>query len=746
MPRLRVHAILLVGLLGGSLIEAFAAFSRIGPNYSPSRGRELYQSSVSSTAASNSGSSPPSLLPPVISAEGLSCSHDGGSKWQLKDVSYVLPRGARVGLVGPNGCGKSTFLKILAQATSSYVDDDSGVVYTGTIDSARNLRVAFVEQEPPTPSDVCVSDALLGITSSDAGVPSSGTSTVFDVVRNYRIVSERAQEDVEGFAKAAADMDKLNGWAVLTKADEVATRLRVDHLKDTPLANLSGGERKRVALAAALIQEPDVLLLDEPTNHLDLSAIQWLSDLIVNPYSQNTLSGGKLTILTVTHDRAFLEEVCDSILELENGNLYGYSDVSYMGYLEKKEERWANEDAAQQARKTKYKKELDWMRRQPQARETKQKARQDAFYKLEQAVKPTRPNTSAINLDNAAGASRRIGGNVLKLKNVSLKFGDRKMLDSFTYDFNRGDKIGIVGANGVGKSTFVKALTGEQPLDSGEMETGETVVFGIYDQKGIVITQPDQTVLDFVKQRVESRDGSSMAEAPAEAMQMLKQFQFPATRWNERVSVLSGGERRRLQMLSVLTKRPNFLLLDEPTNDIDLDTLTALEEYLAEYKGVLVVVSHDRYFTDKVTDHLFVFEGDGVIKDYLGSLTDYADCLIEQEKRSGGGGTSDTTLSLGSATAQKEDKAKRMERQNSIKKMKREISNKLEPNMEKIKEKMAKLQKKIDSTPSDAGWTVLAELTEKLNGLQDELDEKEMRWLEVSELLEAAEAEASEFS
>eukprot|EP00978_Attheya_sp_CCMP212_P012598 scaffold31512_cov50-Attheya_sp.AAC.2 len=308
MPRL-VHAILLVGLLGGSLIEAFAGFSIIGPNYSSSRGWELYQSSVSSTAASNSGSSPPSLLPPVISAEGLS--------W--------------------------------------------------TIDSARNLRVAFVEQEPPTPSDVCVSDALLGITSSDAGVPSSGTSTVFDVVRNYRIVSERAQEDVEGFAKAAADMDKLNGWAVLTKADEVATRLRVDHLKDIPLANLSGGERKRVALAAALIQEPDVLLLDEPTNHLDLSAIQWLSDLIVNPYSQNTLSGVKLTILTVTHDRAFLEEVCDSILELENGNLYGYSDVSYMGYLEKKEERWANEDAAQQARKTKYKKELDWMRRQPQA-------------------------------------------------------------------------------------------------------------------------------------------------------------------------------------------------------------------------------------------------------------------------------------------------------------------------------------------------------------------------------------------
>jgi len=392
----------------------------------------------------------------------------------------------------------------------------------------------------------------------------------------------------------------------------------VDHLSDMPLSKLSGGERKRVALAAALVQSPDVLLLDEPTNHLDLAAIRWLSDLIGEQK--------KMTLLTVTHDRAFLDEVCNRIVELDNGSVYGY-EGNYGAYLEGKEARLANEDAVMSSTKKKFQAELAWMRRQPSGRQSKSKARIEAFYKLQKMTKPRAVDPSLT----LANDERRIGGNILKMKNVSLKFGDRVMLDDFSYDFNAGDTIGIVGANGVGKSTFLKVLTGAQEVDSGDISTGETVVFGSYDQMGMVLDD-DQRVMDFVQQRVLARDGSTMAEAPSEVMKLLKQFQFPKERWNERILRLSGGERRRLQLLSVLTKRPNFLILDEPTNDVDLDTLSALETYLAEFNGVLVIVSHDRFFVDKVTQHLFVFEGDGAVKDYLGSLSDYAECLADEEK------------------------------------------------------------------------------------------------------------------
>jgi len=517
---------------------------------------------------------------------------------------------------------------------------------------------------------------------------------------------------------------------VLTKAEEVSTKLRIRHLEDQMLGSLSGGERKRVALAAALVTEPDVLILDEPTNHLDLAAIRWLSDLINNQR--------KMTVLTVTHDRAFLEEVCNTILELDRGQFYTYAG-SYAAYLQGKEERWAIEDQQFKDAKKMYKKELAWMRKQPQGRQTKQQARQDAFYKLEASTKP-RVKDPTLELDE--GQQRRMGGNILKLRDVSLSFGEKKILSEFSYDFNKGDRIGIVGKNGVGKSTFVEVLTGKNQADSGKIEPGDTVVFGKYDQMGIPFLDENQNVLDFMKQRVESSSGASMSEAPGEAMKMLKQFQFPRQRWTERVCMLSGGERRRLQLMSVLTKRPNFLILDEPTNDIDLDTLRALEDYLEEFKGVLVIVSHDRAFTDKVTDHLFVFEGEGVIKDYIGSLSDYAECLVEQEDSNDG--DSNSATSGGSDTkkaAYKEDKGKRLERRNSIKKMKRELG-KIEPAIEKLKVKAQKLQTEIDSS-SEEGWTVLAALTEKMQAINDDVDEKEMEWLELAEMLEALEEEES---
>ena len=674
-----------------------------------------------------------SALPPAISIESLSCSHNGGETYQLQDVSYVLPRGSKQGLVGRNGCGKSTLLKILASACCGYQEE--GIVFQGKVTSPRDVRVGFCEQEPLMPTDVTVADALLGVGSdmSDAR---------FNVVRTYRMALNQANEQPDAFAAASAAMDSYNSWSVLTKAEEIASKLRVHHLQDKPLSFLSGGERKRVALAAALIQEPDVLLLDEPTNHLDLAAIQWLSDLI--------LDNRKLTILVVTHDRAFLESVCTTILELDRGSLYTYPG-NYAAFLEQKEARLALEDAALQNMKASYKTELDWMRRQPQARQTKSKSRIDAFYKLQQAMSPRQLDPN-LNLGELQGGKRRLGGTILKLNDVSLRFGpDKVLLDNFSYDFIKGDRIGIVGRNGVGKSTFIRILYGAQAIDGGTVERGETLVFGVYDQMGLVLLPSEETttVMQFVLDQVQDAQGDALSEAPEKARKMLTQFEFPRQRWTERVSMLSGGERRRLQLLSVLSKNPNFLILDEPSNDLDLNTLSALESYLADFEGVLVIVSHDKFFTDKVTDHLFVFEGNGAVKDYLGSLSEYAECLIEQEKTyfsSSSGGSSGDSLNVHEGdgdgkkkSSYKEDKVARNDRRNTLRKLSKEMDN-VENSITKLKARAASLQSEIESSDGE-GWSVLADLTAKWNAVNEEIDEKETRWLELAEAIEELEEE-----
>jgi ATP-binding cassette subfamily F protein uup len=494
-----------------------------------------------------------SAAPPAISIENLSCSHDGGGTFQLNQVSHVLTRGQKVGLTGRNGCGKSTLLRILAESCcrdTMAIQNDNIIVYQGSVSSPRNVRVAFVEQEPPMPSDVNVGDALLGVVVSNTQQTSLNTNTgggsggVFETVRRYRMAEANSHENPEQLAELSTEMDAQGGWSVLTKAEEVATRLRVRHLQDKPLSSLSGGERKRVALAAAIVQDPDVLLLDEPTNHLDLAAIQWLSDLILETRRE-------LTLLVVTHDRAFLEQVCNTILELDEGSIYQY-EGNYQAYLQGKQERLALQDAAVSSAKAKYRVELEWMRRQPQARESKAKARVDAFAKLQQAVKP-RP--SEPNLRIETNGQQRLGTNVLALKHVSLKFGDKIILDDFSYEFCRGDKIGICGANGVGKSTFIKVISGQQPIDSGEIVQGETVVMGVYDQMGLKIEDDSPTVLEFVLEKVQAHGGAvQMTVAPNEARKLLNQFEFPRQRWQTRVSMLSGGEKRRLQLLSVLSK------------------------------------------------------------------------------------------------------------------------------------------------------------------------------------------------
>jgi ATP-binding cassette subfamily F protein uup len=703
-------------------------------------------SSSSLKAAEEATVSTGALQPPAISIEGLSCTHNGGETWQFQDVSYVLARGSRVALIGRNGTGKSSLLNILAETCREQGSfQDTNYKYTGKVTKSRDVRVAHVQQEPPMPSDVTVGDAILGITTNTdqelLDTSASSSRNVFNVVRRYRLAVQTAETNPDEFTAASAAMDARNGWGVLTKADEISTKLRVYHLQDQPLSQLSGGERKRVALCAALVEEPDVLLLDEPTNFLSLAGVQWLADLL----TQATSSQQQLTILMVTHDRAFLEDVADRILELDRGQLYEHVG-SYSKYVESKADRLANEDAQYQSSKAKLKVELEWMRRQPQARATKSKARIDAFYKLDKATKP-RPLDPNLALD-MSGKDRFLGGKIVSMRGVSLKFGDKVMLDDFSYDFCSGDRICFAGANGIGKTTFTKLITGEQAPDAGEIELGETVVLGVYDQLGLKFdaSTEHQTVMEFVVNQVRSGDSNTMAEHPEEARRLLKQFEFPRSRWQERVSVLSGGERRRLQMLSVLSAKPNVLLLDEPSVDCDLDTLAALEGFLLDFKGVLIIVSHDRAFADKVTDHLFVFEGSGVVKDFQGSLSEYASCLVElendkiQNQLAAGGAAPSSEATAGKAAQSKEDKAKRNEVRNFVRQAKKDMLN-LERATEKLKQKAEDLQSEIDKTSSDEGWTVLAELTDKINGLNEEIDEKETRWMELAEELEEVEVE-----
>ncbi|GKY90620.1 hypothetical protein MPSEU_000035500 [Mayamaea pseudoterrestris] len=716
-------------------VRSAGSHSSLTPTHS-STSTILSAASSSSSPSSISSSTLPSSQPPVLSIENLSCSHDGGENWQLKDVSYVLQRGAKVALVGRNGAGKSTFLKILAdQCVKDGGHAPFDVPYAGTVSLSRTARVAYVEQEPLVhAADLTVGDALFGMTGSlidDAAADRNGgnSNNVFSVVRRYRLASAHAELDPTSFTEACADMDRCNGWQVLTRAEMVADKLRVWYLRDSKLSQLSGGEVKRVALAAALVQDPDVLALDEPTNFLSLAGVQWLSDLLTSEQK-------KLTILMVTHDRIFLDEVCDRILELDNGQVYEYMG-KYADYLQGKQDRLALESAAAQAVKAKYRVELDWMRRQPQARQTKAKARIDAFYKLQQATKP-KPLDPSLSIDS--NGKQRLGSKILSMRNVNLTFGDRAMLNDFSYDFCRGDRICLSGANGVGKTTLVRVITGQQPPDSGAIEMGDTVVLGLYDQMGISIDHPQQTVLEFVMEKVQSATDSYTATAADDARKLLQRFEFSRQRWNDRVSVLSGGEKRRLQMLSVFSKKPNFFIMDEPSVDCDLDTLSALESFLQEFDGVLLLVSHDRAFADKVTDHLFIFEGAGEIKDFIGTLSEYASTLIDIENdsisRQSGVASDQADLTTDKSADYRDDKAARNQQRNALRQAKKEVDN-LEKQVARLMIKAAKVQKKIDDSSAE-GWSVLADLTEELATLNIEIKAKELRWMELAEELENA--------
>ena len=593
-----------------------------------------------------------------------------GAEVLFDNISFSIAEGQKVGLVARNGTGKSTLMSVLMDKEGHESGD---IIYR------RDLKVGYLEQSPKFDPEESVLEACFN------------------------------HED---------DPEKV------LKAKQILTQLHITNM-DQPMGQLSGGQQKRVALANVLIDEPDFLMLDEPTNHLDLEMIEWL---------EGYLNRGNKTIFMVTHDRFFLDKVCNTILELDDKTIYTYRG-NYAYYLEKRQERMDNLRAEIQHSKNLYRRELDWMRRQPQARGHKAKYREDAFYELEKVAKQ-RIEDRQVRLK---ASTVYIGSKIFECQYVSKAFDDRGkkkvILDNFYYNFARFEKMGIVGNNGTGKSTFIKMLLGEVQPDSGKFDIGETVRFGYFSQEGLKFRE-DQKVIDVITEIADYIDlgnGKHMT-----ASQFLQFFLFTPEEQHNYVYKLSGGEKRKLYLCTVLMRNPNFLVLDEPTNDLDIQTLQVLEEYLQDFADCVIVVSHDRYFMDKVVDHLLVFKGEGEIQDFPGNYTQYRDWSRLQEKDEAekaaatakNAGNNNTAANDGAGTA-KRDANFENKRKMSYKE-KREYEQ-LTQEIEKLTDEQKKLEEALCS-----GTLSVEELTEKskrLPEIKDELDEKEMRWLELSEML-----------
>lgn len=620
---------------------------------------------------------------PYLQVEGLTKSF--GDLLLFQHISFGIAEGERIGLIAKNGSGKTTLLNILA-GKEGY--DEGSIVFR------RDLRVGYLEQSPAYPEELTVLEACFY----------HGNETV-DLIREY----ERCMETPgnPGLDDLLMRMDHANAWDYERKAKQILSQLKIDRF-DQPVGQLSGGQLKRVALANVLINEPDLLILDEPTNHLDTDMTEWLEEY---------LAASSAALLMVTHDRYFLDSVCSDILEMENRRIYHYAG-NYSYYLEKKQER-ETADAAQRASDMNlYRRELEWMRRQPQARATKARSRIDAFRDLESRLKTTR-RSGEVRLD--VGASR-IGTKIFEARDVSKRFGDVVILDKFNYNFTRYEKLGIVGDNGCGKSTFLKLLTGIERPDSGVIDIGETVRFGYYSQQGLEFDDSMRVidVVTAIAEQVELGDGRRMS-----ASQLLQHFLFtPETQYNY-VARLSGGERRRLYLCTVLMQSPNFLVLDEPTNDLDIVTLGILEEYLQAFRGCVIVVSHDRYFVDKVADHLLVFCGGGEIRDFAGTYSEYVAWKREYEAAR----RAEAAQARPKPQAAKTQAAEAVPRKLSFNE-KRELEA-LETEIPALEAEKAALEASLSS-----GTLPVEELTAQSRRIAEliaSIDEKTMRWLELSE-------------
>lgn len=606
----------------------------------------------------------------------------------FSDLSFGIAEGQRIGLLAKNGTGKTTLLNILA-GKESY--DSGSVVFR------RDLRVAYLEQDPQYPGDITVLDACF----------QSGTD-VTDVIAEYEKAME--SEDHSNLDNILQRMDMLKAWDYEQRAKQILSQLKIRNF-DQKISELSGGQLKRVALANVLITEPELIILDEPTNHLDLDMTEWLEEY---------LQRSRLSLLMVTHDRYFLDRVCSEIIEIDQKQLFQYKG-NYSYYLEKRQERVSSQNAEIDRANNLLRKELEWMRKQPRARGTKAKSRIDAYYDLEKKAEKER-DLGNVQLQMKGSY---IGNKIFEAKHIYKSFGDLKILEDFNYVFARYEKMGIVGNNGTGKSTFIKMLMGEVLPDKGEFDVGETVNFGYYSQDGLQFDD-QMKVLDVVQNIAEVIDlgnGNRLT-----ASQFLLHFLFPPEKQHNFVYKLSGGEKRRLYLCTVLIKNPNFLVLDEPTNDLDIMTLNILEEYLQSFKGCVIVVSHDRYFMDKVVDHLLAFSGNAKIKDFPGNYTQYREWkevqeLIEKEAVQ--------------AEKVKEEKPKveapkREEKKKISYKDKREFEE-LDALIPQLESEKAQLENDL-SSPDLSPEALLAK-SNRISELIDEIDEKTLRWLELSELM-----------
>lgn len=621
---------------------------------------------------------------PYLQVEGLVKSF--GDLVLFDNLSFGIAEGQRVGLIAKNGTGKTTLLNILSGKEGK---DGGTVIYRN------DLRVGYLEQTPVYPEELSVIEACF-----------FHGNEVTEVIKAY----ERCMETPgnPGLDHLLEEMERTKAWDYEQRAKQILSQLKITRFEQK-IGHLSGGQLKRVALANVLIMEPDLLILDEPTNHLDLEMVEWLEDY---------LHRGNLSLLMVTHDRYFLDRVCNEIYEIDDRQIYTYKG-NYSYYLEKRQERIDALNTEIARANNLYRTELDWMRRMPQARGHKARYREEAFYELEKVAKQY-INTDNVQL-NMKGSY--IGNKIFEADHLCKSFGDKKILDDFNYIFSRYEKMGIIGNNGTGKSTFIKILQGYVPLDSGNLEIGETVRFGYYSQEGLQFKE-DQKVIDVITDiadYIDMGDGHRLT-----AMQLLQHFLFSPEKQHTYVYKLSGGEKRRLYLCTVLMHNPNFLVLDEPTNDLDIVTLQILEDYLQHFKGCVIVVSHDRYFMDKVVDHLMIFNGEGDIRDFPGNYTEYRgwkDAKQQAEK---------ARSSQQKASADAAPKKVRLNDKRKMSFKEKQEYAQLEKDIAALEEEKQQIEAALCGGVSDVDE--ITRLSKRLPELNDELDEKSMRWLELAEM------------
>lgn len=636
-----------------------------------------------------------------LSIESLSKSY--GEKRLFDNISFGLNQGQRTGLIAKNGAGKSTLLKTIM---------GKEIADSGTITFRKDIVVTYLDQNPLFDESKTVIETIYNT-----------NNPLLNAVRDYESALTAFENDYndktsDQLEKCSAMMDKLEAWDFEAKIHEILQRLKIAFL-DTQISTLSGGQKKRVALAKVLINEPDLLILDEPTNHLDVEMIEWL---------ENYLVSRDLTLLLVTHDRYFLDSVCNEIIEIDNGKLFHYKG-NFQYFVEKKAEREAMESSEIDKAKNLYRRELEWVRKMPRARGTKAKYRVDSFCETkEKAFSGQKEEKLELGVKMS-----RIGGKILEFIKIKKAFGETKIVNDFSYVFKKGEKIGVIGKNGVGKSTFLNMIMGMEMPDAGKIQSGETIIFGYYSQEGLQLNE-DKRVIEVVKDIAEFiplADGSKLS-----ASGLLTKFLFPPDVQYGYVSKLSGGERRRLYLMTILIKNPNFLILDEPTNDLDIVTLSVLEDFLTNFQGCVLIVTHDRYFMDKMVDHLFVFEGGGVVRDFPGNYTEYRDKKESedkiQRKEESGNKISETV-----SDSIKEDVTQSLLKGASAA-PKKKLSFKEKFEFEQLEKDIASLEAEKNKTTdllnagSDKHEDII-EWSSKIEKIISELDEKSLRWLELSE-------------